>query len=69
MAWGVAARSPVAINANGFLTYEDKAADRWDHAIQFARERDANAFIRLCWRDGLNTYGADLQAVKLPDRE
>lgn len=65
MAYGVAAHAPVAVNAKGELTYETGSHDRWEGAVQFARRRDAQAFVRLCERQGLRLEGYALHVVDL----
>ena len=64
-AFGVASRSPVAISPEGELTYNTEGANRWESALQFARMRDAMAFLRLCEREGLNEHGHALHVVTL----
>ena len=65
MRFGVAALSPVAVSKDGELTYETGGDDRWEPAVQFARRRDAMAFIRVCKRQGLQEHGHALHVVEL----
>ena len=65
MAWAVSARALVEVTADGRLTYSAHPGEARAEAIQFARRQDAERFVALARRIGIETYGRDLHVVDL----